>query len=122
MVVEYGMMGGNFTAAEIRLEDVRDCVSAANLVYDTKTDKIGVIINPLTGWAVPELIVLWFAPDSAAVEAEYHVSCPCGYGEHERGSGTLDCFTRPAERKSGKVQQTYNGLFDRLLRFLESAE
>ena len=118
MFLHYGLYKGNVTRAEISLDTIKEAMPN-EIIYDNTTDKIGVIMNRFTGWSVPEIITLWLDPGTDEIICTHSLNYPTLFDEHARDCYPMECGTRPAERKAGKVTECYLALFVRLIEHLE---
>lgn len=118
MFLHYGLFNNETLHTEINLDTLKT-VSPDHIIYDDATCKIGVIVNDLTGWKVPEIITVWFDEISDYIIVQYGLNIPTCYNEESRDTYIMEGQTRPRERNSGKVRETYNDLFNIKLEDLE---
>ena len=123
MKLHYGLTENSIILQkEMNLDTIKEA-EPQEILWDDSTSKIGVIMNRLTGWNVPEYVVAWFDPESDEITCTYGTTYPMEFDDpkYNRYWHTMEGFSRPNERKSGKVRETYNALFDKLEKHLETA-
>lgn len=118
MYLHYGLSNNETLHTEINLDTFKT-VSPDHIIYDDATCKIGVIVNDLINWKVPEIITVWFDEISDYVIVQYGLNIPTCYNEESRDTYIMEGQTRPKERNSGKVTETYYALFDKLEKHLK---
>ena len=118
MYLHYGLFNNETLHTEINFDTFKT-VSPDHIIYDDATCKIGVIVNDLINWKAPEIITVWFDEISDYVIVQYGLNIPTCYNEESRDTYIMEGQTRPRERKSGKVRETYNDLFNIKLEELE---
>lgn len=122
MKLHYGLTENSIILQkEINLDTIKEA-EPQEIIYDDSTCKVGVIVNRLTGWNVPEYIVAWFDPESDDITCTYGTTYPIGFDDPQYSPNwfTMEGFSRPTERRTGKVRETYNSLFDKLEKHLET--
>ena len=118
MYLHYGLSNNETLHTEINLDTFKT-VNPDHIIYDDATCKIGVIVNDLISWKVPEIITVWFDEISDYIIVQYGLNIPTCYNEESRDTYIMEGQTRPRERNSGKVRETYNDLFNIKLEELE---
>lgn len=113
MKLHYGLTeNGIILQKEISIDSIIKEVTPQEIIYDEETSKFGVIMNRLAGWNVPEYVVAWFDPSSDEITCTYGTTYPIGFNdpEYTRTWHKMEGFSRPTERKTGKVREAYNKL------------
>lgn len=121
MFVHYGLYEGTVTRSEISFETLKEA-NPNEIIYDTATDKIGIIVNRFTGWEVPEIITLWLDPETDEMICTHSLNIPTLFDENARDCYMMECGSRPAERKAGKIRECYLVLFEKLVEYFELLE
>ena len=118
MFLHYGLYKGTITRSDISFDAIKEA-TPNEIIYDNSTEKIGVIMNRLTGWKVPEIITLWLDHESDEMICTNGFYIPTVFDETSSDFHTIECGSRPAERKAGKIRECYLALFEKLVEHLE---
>ena len=113
MKLHYGLNENSIILQkEINLDTIIREVTPQEIIYDEETSKLGVIMNRLVGWNVPEYIIAWFDPEDDEITCTYGTTNPTAYDETEYSPNwyNMEGYSRPNERRSGKVREVYKKL------------
>lgn len=122
MKLHYGLTENSIILQkEMSLDTIKEAMPE-EIIYDEETSKLGVIMNRLAGWNVPEYVIAWFDPEDDEITCTYGTTYPTAYDETEYSPNwyNMEGYSRPNERRTGKVRETYNSLFDKLEKHLET--
>lgn len=113
MKLHYGLTeNGIILQKEMDIDSIIKEVTPQEIIYDDTTSKIGVIMNRLTGWNVPEYVVAWFDPSSDEITCTYGTTYPISFDDPDCSPNwfKMEGYSRPIERRTGKVREAYNKL------------
>lgn len=113
MKLHYGLNENSIILQkEINLDTIIREVTPQEIIYDEETSKLGVIMNRLVGWNVPEYVIAWFDPEDDEITCTYGTTYPTAYDETEYSPNwyNMEGYSRPNERRSGKVREVYKKL------------